>query len=84
MKTRDYDDGDNEVVEVPLRMQKRNFDALVKAHEDGKAVPVSGISFLYDDGMAVPYVRLIASSGADQKEEQQAMGFYGVSFQEGE
>jgi|SRR5215510_5420820 len=73
-----FNDGDNEVIEVPLRMQKRNFDALVKAYKDGTHVPCSGISFVYDESVPNPCVRVIATANPGQKEEQVAMGFYGV------
>jgi hypothetical protein len=73
-------DGDNEVVEVVLRMQKRNFDALVKAEEDGLTIPIGGgISIAFDESEAKPVARLLVKGNDSVREEQERMGFYAVS-----
>jgi hypothetical protein len=78
-----YQDGDNEMVEVPLVMQKRNFDALVAANKVDDYIPVSGIAFEYDEASVHPVVRqMVRSDGDEMKERQRQMGFYGVTVLE--
>ena len=73
-------DGDQEVVEVVLRMQKRNFDALVQAAKDGKMIPVGpGFAIVYDESESRPVARLMHKSAPEMREEQESMGYFAVA-----
>lgn len=79
MKARIFHDEGEEMILVPLLMQKRNFDALVRAEDNDQigGIPVGSISILYDEGAAEPIARLLVNSDPELKAIQRMHGFVG-------
>lgn len=70
----------DDTIEVRLKMRRKNFDALVKADEDGTKIPCLGISIYYDQTEGAPVARLIVGATPEQKEIHKEMGFEAVNI----